>query len=63
MRNNRLESYRKLLRVDPPNDGHRWGATITQPGDPDRMATVWPSFARAYIAHLMLARSGGEIVT
>ena len=56
----RLDAYRALLSAGPPGDGHHWGATLTQAGDPDRIATVWTRLTRAYIAHRMLKQDAGR---
>ena len=56
----RLDAYRALLSHGPPDDGHQWGATLTQAGDPDRMQTVWSRLTRAHIAHLMLEQDTGR---
>ena len=56
----RLDAYRALLAHGPPDDGHQWGATRTQAGDEDRMATVWTRLTRAYIAHRMLQQDAGR---
>ena len=37
MSTDRLDAYRALLSAGPPDDGHHWGSTLTQQGDPDRM--------------------------
>ena len=60
MSTDRLDAYRRLLSHGPPADGHRWGATLTQQGDPDRMRTVWSRLTRAYTAHLMLEQDAGR---
>ena len=60
MSTDRLDAYRRLLSHGPPDDGHRWGATLTQQGDPDRMQTVWSRLTRAHIAHCMLDQDAGR---
>ena len=60
MSTDRLDAYRRLLSHGPPDDGHRWGATLTQQGDPDRIQTVWSRLTRAYIAHRMLKQDAGR---
>ena len=56
----RLDAYRLLLSHGPPDDGHQWGATLTQAGDPDRMQTVWSRLTRAHLAHRMLEQDAGR---
>ena len=56
----RLDAYRALLSAGPPDDGHQWGATLTQHGDTDRMQTIWSRLTRAYIAHRMLRQDAGR---
>ena len=60
MSTDRLDAYRRLLATGPPDDGHQWGATLTQQGDPDRMQTVWSRLTRAHIAHRMLEQDAGR---
>ena len=60
MSTDRLDAYRRLLATGPPEDGHHWGSTLTQQGDPDRMQTVWSRLTRAYTAHLMLEQGAGR---
>jgi hypothetical protein len=60
MSTDRLDAYRALLSHGPPDDGHHWGATLTQAGDHDRMQTVWSRLTRAHIAHRMLEQDTGR---
>ena len=56
----RLEAYRQIVHSERPDDGHAWGSRETQPGDPDRMSTVWPAVAKTYLAAVMLRHDEGR---